>query len=58
MKQSILFVICVAILVLACPRWALADDDRNQRESVTVSFGAGLNTAKPGNTANHHVLPL
>jgi hypothetical protein len=25
--------------------------------SVTVSFGAGLNTAQPGNKANHHVLP-
>jgi hypothetical protein len=25
--------------------------------SVTVSFGAGLNTAQPGNSANHHVLP-
>jgi hypothetical protein len=25
--------------------------------SVTVSFGAGLNTAQPGNAANHHILP-
>ncbi len=25
--------------------------------SVTVAFGAGLNTAQPGNVANHHVLP-
>ena len=24
---------------------------------VTVAFGAGLNTAQPGNAANHHVLP-
>ncbi len=24
---------------------------------VTVAFGAGLNTAQPGNSANHHVLP-
>jgi len=24
---------------------------------VVVSFGAGLNTAQPGNPANHHVLP-
>jgi len=43
---------------MACPRWAQADDDRNDRESVTVSFGAGLNTTvPPGNPANHHVLP-
>lgn len=32
-----------------------ADDDA--RASVTVSFGVGLNTAQPGNAANHHVLP-
>jgi plastocyanin len=25
--------------------------------SVTVSFGAGLNTAQAGNRANHHILP-
>lgn len=24
---------------------------------VTVAFGAGLNTAQPGNSLNHHVLP-
>ena len=33
------------------------DNERNKRSSVTVSFGAGLNTAQPGNAANHHVLP-
>lgn len=37
---------------------AVADDDRGAGPSVvTVAFGAGLNTAQPGNTANHHVLP-
>lgn len=40
---------------------ALADEDHEHhaeaRDSVTVSFGAGLNTAQPGNSANHHVLP-
>jgi plastocyanin len=30
--------------------------DRNRRV-VTVAFGAGLNTAQPGNDANHHVIP-
>jgi hypothetical protein len=29
----------------------------NVLASVTVSFGAGLNTAQPGNAANHHILP-
>jgi plastocyanin len=48
-------------LVAACgvllPRSAGADDDDDSRVSVTVSFGVGLNTAQPGNAANHHVLP-
>ena len=34
--------------------FATADDDHNKRLSVTVSFGAGLNTTGP---ANHHILP-
>lgn len=34
-----------------------AQSDGNIRTSVTVSFGVGLNTAQPGNPANHHVLP-
>ena len=32
-------------------------DHDDARASVTVSFGAGLNTAQPGNAANHHILP-
>ena len=32
-------------------------DDGHERQIVTVGFGAGLNTAQPGNSANHHVLP-
>jgi plastocyanin len=36
---------------------AQAQPDGNSRMSATVSFGAGLNTAQPGNSANHHVLP-
>ena len=34
-----------------------AQADGNSRTSVTVAFGAGLNTAQPGNAQNHHVLP-
>lgn len=33
------------------------DREENQTASVTVAFGAGLNTAQPGNSANHHILP-
>jgi plastocyanin len=57
MNRTTLSVISIALLAIACPRWAQADDNRNDRESVTVAFGAGLNTAQQGNTANHHVLP-
>lgn len=42
--------------VLALPAIASADDDGNRR-IVTVAFGAGLNTAQPGNEENHHVIP-
>jgi plastocyanin len=34
-----------------------AQPEGADRMSATVSFGAGLNTAQPGNAANHHVLP-
>src|SRR5262245_37515635 len=34
------------------------DDDRDRGvKIVTVAFGNGINTAQPGNPANHHVLP-
>jgi plastocyanin len=42
---------------LAFAATANAQSDGNARLSVTVAFGAGLNTAQPGNAANHHVLP-
>lgn len=51
------------IVALAIPLSALqtghiqAQSEGSNRMSVTVSFGAGLNTAQPGNAANHHVLP-
>jgi hypothetical protein len=48
------------IVALALPLsagLAQAQSDGSNRMSVTVSFGAGLNTAQPGNAANHHVLP-
>jgi hypothetical protein len=49
-------IIAVAGLTLLQTPGARADDD-DGKVSVTVSFGAGLNTAQPGNAANHHVLP-
>jgi hypothetical protein len=46
----------IAALMLTPTPAAFADDDEGP-VAVTVSFGAGLNTAQPGNAANHHVLP-
>jgi hypothetical protein len=33
------------------------DDDKKIPGNITVAFGAGLNTAQPGNALNHHILP-
>lgn len=32
-------------------------DDKDDGKIVSVAFGNGINTAQPGNPANHHVLP-
>ena len=58
MKNGILTIVSVATALstgLAARPAAAGDDDRPL--SVTVSFGAGLNTATPNNPPNHHVLP-
>ena len=47
----------VAAVLLALPGAASADDKDKTPGSITVAFGAGLNTASPGNTPNHHVIP-
>lgn len=36
---------------------ANADDDSNKQYNVWSSFGRGLNTAQPGNAANHVIFP-
>lgn len=45
------------LMVAQVPVAASAQADGNNRMSATVAFGAGLNTAQPGNAQNHHVLP-
>lgn len=47
----------VALAVPCSAGLVQAQADGNSRMSVTVAFGAGLNTAQQGNAANHHVLP-
>jgi plastocyanin len=53
-----------AVMGMACAltlATASAHDDNDHRDHddkvVTVAFGNGINTAQPGNSANHHVLP-
>jgi plastocyanin len=55
MLKALLAVAIVAICATA-PTAVKANSD-DPPVSVTVSFGAGLNTAQPGNSANHHILP-
>jgi plastocyanin len=50
--------VAVSVLALSLGATALrADDDDKVPGSITVAFGAGLNTAQPGNTPNHHIIP-
>jgi plastocyanin len=53
------------VTLLASPLAFAQDEQDSQRGSnadrgrniVTVAFGAGMNTAQPGNEQNHHILP-
>jgi hypothetical protein len=49
--------ILALLITMALTDTSSAQADGNSRTSVTVAFGAGLNTAQPGNSQNHHVLP-
>jgi len=56
--------VTVSVLALTTASTSLRahgkDDDRDKDKvpgSITVAFGAGLNTAQPGNTPNHHIIP-
>lgn len=50
--------VLLGMAALALPALASADNPgERERRIVTVAFGAGLNTAQPGNEANHHVIP-
>ena len=54
-KKWMLLLVCLMVaLATDLPARAASDDGR---KVVTVAFGIGLNTAQPGNAANHHVLP-
>jgi len=44
----------IFVAVGLSPSYAVADNDL---QSVHVAFGRGLNTAQPGNSVNHAILP-
>lgn len=48
--------VAVSVLALSLAGPGLKANDKIPG-SITVAFGAGLNTAQPGNTPNHHVIP-
>lgn len=56
-SRAITAFILAALINIAPAGSASAQADGASRMSVTVAFGAGLNTAQPGNAQNHHVLP-
>lgn len=55
-RSSLSLVVMLGVL-LSGPAVNADDDDRRVPQSVTVAFGGGLNTAQPGNSLNHHILP-
>ena len=48
--------VAVSVLALSLAGPTLKAHDKTAG-SITVAFGAGLNTAQPGNTPNHHIIP-
>lgn len=58
MKHSMLAMVCVMTAITpGLTARSEAKNDGNNKLSVIVAFGAGLNTATPNNPPNHHVLP-
>jgi plastocyanin len=66
LSRAPLLALSIAVTLLASPLAGAQNEqgqdsqrgDRDRgRSIVTVAFGAGLNTAQPGNEQNHHILP-
>lgn len=56
--KSLKVLIAVSLLALTTASTSVRADDKDKIPgSITVAFGAGLNTAQPGNVLNHHILP-
>jgi hypothetical protein len=63
LNRAPLLALTTAVMLLAAPLAGAQNEQDSQRNPdhsrsvVTVAFGAGLNTAQPGNEQNHHILP-
>ena len=57
MKRWALSMMCVVMLFGIGLTASLAMADEDERLSVSVAFGRGLNTAQAGNIVNHVILP-
>ena len=57
MKRRFAILVALAVLTVGSTPGQAGADDHDRSLSVIVAFGAGLNTAQPGNPANHHILP-
>jgi hypothetical protein len=56
MKRVALGTVCLMTALSSGVPLTAKDDDK-AKSSVTVAFGAGLNTATPNNPPNHHIIP-
>jgi len=56
MKRLRALAVAVPVLALSLAGPTVKAEDKTPG-SITVAFGAGLNTAQPGNTPNHHIIP-
>jgi hypothetical protein len=50
-------VIAVSVVALSLAGSTVKVKAKETPGSITVAFGAGLNTAQPGNLPNHHIIP-
>jgi hypothetical protein len=58
--RSLGVLVAVSVLALTTASTSIRAEDNDKNKvpaSITVAFGAGLNTATPGNTLNQHILP-
>jgi hypothetical protein len=57
MKSLRASAVAVSVLALCLAGPTVKAKDKKTPGNITVAFGAGLNTAQPGNTPNHHIIP-